>query len=168
MRYAGLLLIVVAGAGVGLYAAHRLTRRVAVLGQLIQTLKTLGRLLVCSARPMGDLWRQLAQMNSHAACPLVVATAQGLAAAPFSVAFAAAVEQLSEQGVLAQEERDILLAFGAESGQYDLSRQAAQIQGCVAQLEAVRESAAELARTRGQVVRVMGMAGGAALALLLI
>lgn len=117
---------------------------------------------------MGELWRQLAQMDSHVACPLVTATAERLAAAPFSRAFSMAVEHLTEQGVLQQAERGVLLSFAAECGQYDLSRQAAQIQGCVTQLEAVRQTASELARTRGQVYRVMGIAGGAALALLLI
>ena len=121
-----------------------------------------------TALPMKELWLQLAQNGSLAACPLVADTAAGLATAPFSCAFTAAVEKAAASGVLHPPEAAVLLAFGRECGQYDLPRQTAQVKGCLAQLTDLREEAREQVAARGQIYRVMGAAGGAALALLLL
>ncbi|MBQ8683947.1 MAG: stage III sporulation protein AB [Clostridia bacterium] len=152
----------------GLHASHGLFRRVTVLEQVEQVLETLLRQMTYTALPMRELWLQMARNGSLSACSLVADTAMGLKDAPFSVAFSAAVEKAARSGTLRQAEAAVLLAFGRECGQYDLTRQTALIKGCLAQLERLREEARGQAVARGQIYRVMGVAGGAALALLLL
>lgn len=168
MKYIGLALILAAGTGVGFYASHRLLQRVSTLEQLERVFGTLLRQLTYSAAPMGQLWRQLAEMEGIGNCPLVADTVGGLAEMPFSAAFTAAVERMGAVGLLQPSERQLLLTFGAECGQYDLPRQAAQIRSCIQGLEELCNAAREQLKSRGQVYRLMGMSGGAALALLLI
>lgn len=122
-----------------------------------------------TALPMKTLWQQLAQAGSPVnACPLVADTAAGLREMPFSVAFAAAVEKAVTDGTLRPPEEAVLRAFGRECGQYDLPRQTAQVKHCLCQLTELRTQAREEAVSRGQICRVAGAAGGAALALLLL
>ena len=168
VKYVGLSLIVAAGVGLGLYASHRLTRRVRLLRQLERVMESLLRRLTYGARPMGEMWLQLAEDESFVCCPLVADTAAGLANAPFSEAFRRGVEKCAAEGLLGASERQLLLEFGAECGRYDLARQAAQIRSCIRGLQELCAVAAEQAGTRGQLYRVLGVAGGCGLALLLL
>ena len=167
VKFIGLALILAAGTGAGFYASHRLLQRVRMLEQLERVFGTLLRLLTYSAAPMGQLWRQLATMDGVGDCPLVADTVNGLEEMPFSAAFGAAVERLSATGQLHPSERQLLLSFGMECGRYDLPRQTAQMRGCIQGLEELRDGAREQLKSRGQVYRMMGVSGGAALALLL-
>lgn len=117
---------------------------------------------------MGQLWQRLGEIEGTGTCPLVRETVAGLSMQPFSAAFAEAVEKQSAAGRLQPSEKQLLLAFGAECGQYDLPRQAAQIEECIRRLADLREAAKERFVTRGQVYRMMGLCGGVALALLLL
>lgn len=168
MRYVGYLLTLLAGVGLGWYASHRLTRRVAALTWLERLMDTLLRQTAYTALPMKTLWRQLAQDGSFAACPLVAETVAGLEDCTFSEAFGAAVERLAARDWLWPSEKEVLLRFCRECGQYDLSRQTAQLRRCGEELGALRREAAEAASSRGRLYRVMGAAGGGALVLLLL
>ena len=116
---------------------------------------------------MGQLWQRLAAIDGIGACPLVTATVAKLSAMSFSAALSAAVEQESAAGRLQTAEKQLLLIFAAECGQYDLSQQAAQIEECIGRLGDLRAAAKEQFAARGQVYRMMGLGGGVALALLL-
>ena len=168
MLFVGLLLFLAKGLGLGFYASHRLSSRVQMLENLERVFTALLRQLTYTAAPMGQLWRRLAAIDGVGTCPLVSATAAQLSALPFSAAFAAAVEKESAAGRLQPSEKQLLLTFAAECGQYDLPRQAAQIEECIGRLSDLRVAAKEQFAARGQVYRVMGLGGGAALALLLL
>ncbi len=118
---------------------------------------------------MRTLWLGLAQNGSFSACPLVQETATRLEeGSPFSAAFAAAVDALADRDWLQPPEQAVLLAFSRECGQYDLARQTAQLKGCRGELSHLLQEARGLTDSRGRLYRVLGAAGGGALALLLL
>lgn len=122
-----------------------------------------------TALPMRTLWLGLAQNGSFSGCPLVKETAARLEGGnPFSDAFAEAVDALAARDWLQPPEQTVLLAFSRECGRYDLSRQTAQLKGCRAELVHLLQEARGAANSRGRLYRVLGAAGGGALALLLL
>jgi len=168
MGYVGHLLILMAGTGLGVYCARHLHRRTQSLQQTGGVLQALLRQMTYTARPMSELWRQLAQNEAYSGFSLVQDTAAGLADAPFGVAFAAAVERAAEAGFLQPPGRQLLLEFGEGCGRYDLARQEQHIRHYCDRLAELEEEARRQAAVKGRICPVMGLAGGAALALLLL
>ena len=117
---------------------------------------------------MSVLWRQLAQNEVYSGFSLVRDTAVGLAEAPFTVAFAAAVERAVERGLLQPPGHQLLLEFGEGCGRYDLVRQEQHIRHYCARLAELEADARHQAAVKGRICPVMGLAAGAALALLLL
>lgn len=120
-----------------------------------------------TVQPLPDLWQRLAQSEAFAAFSLVQDTARGLPHASFAVAFAAAVEQAAEDGRIWSPTRRLLLAFGEGCGRTDLEGQQAHIAYYRALLTAQEEEARRTYEEKGRMYRVLGIAGGAALMLLL-
>ena len=167
MGWIGGLLLVVAGAGMGLYAAHRLRRQVVFLETCDRLLQALWQEMNNTAQPMSDLWRRLAQSEGLRTFSLVRDTAAALETSPFAVAFGAAVERAADAGAILPATREILLAFGEGCGHTDLEGQHAHIAYYRTQLAAQQEEARRRYREQGRVYRVLGLTGGVALALLL-
>ncbi len=120
-----------------------------------------------TALPMPDLWRRLAQGEGFAAFSLVQDTAKALPHTPFSVAFTEAVNRAEGEGALLPAARQILLEFGEGCGHTDLSGQQAHIAYYRGLLSAQEEEARRLWQEKGRMYRVLGLAGGVALMLLL-
>lgn len=117
---------------------------------------------------MTDLWRRLAPSAAYADCALLRDTAAALEDAPFSAAFTAATEQARTAGLLTPAGYSLLTEFGAGCGRYDLSRQTDHIRHYREEAACLAADLRRLAIERGRLYRTAGMAGGAALALLLL
>lgn len=121
-----------------------------------------------TALPMPELWRRLAQNEGFAAFPLVRDTAELLPDTPFSTAFSRAVEKAEQQGLLLTPARQLLLEFAEGCGHTDLVGQQAHIEYHRTLLSAQEEEARRVWQEKGRVYRVLGLAGGVALMLLLV
>ena len=121
-----------------------------------------------TAQPLPVLWRRLAECETFAAFPPVRDTVKGLETASFSAAFSTALEAAEREGVLLAEGRRLLTEFAAGCGRTDLTGQQAHIEYYRTLLAAEEEQSRRVWQERGRVYRVLGVAGGMALMLLLI
>ena len=121
-----------------------------------------------TARPIAVLWRHLAGSESLGDFALVRDTVAGLEQNTFGAAFAAAVDAAAERGDLSVAGRQLLLEFGEGCGRYDLLRQEQHIRHYCDRLAELEAEARRQAAVRGRIYPVMGLAGGASLALLLL
>lgn len=167
MGWIGGCLLMAAGTGMGLYAAHRLRRRVVFLETCGRLLQALWQEMSYTVQPLPDLWRRLAQGEAFASFSLVQDTVGELDRAPFAAAFAAAVERAAEEGLVLPATRRLLLEFGEGCGRTDLEGQQAHIAYYRTLLTAGEEDARRIYGEKGRVYRVLGVTGGAALTLLL-
>lgn len=167
MVYVGYLLILVAGTGMGLYASHRLHQRVMFVSQTRRLLQTLLQQVGYTARPMHELWRRLAGMPVFSDFSLLRNTVNQLEKNDFAVALPKAVEQAFALGQLTESGRQLLLEFGEGCGRYDAARQEEHIAHYRDRLAELEAELRQEAISKGRVYRVMGMAGGGALVLLL-
>ena len=167
MGFVGYLLILAAGTGMGLLAAHRLQQRVVFLARTRRVLQTLLQQVGYTALPMKELWCRLASMPVFSDFSLLQDTAQGLKSADFSCAFMGAVERAFAQGRLTPAGHQLLLEFAEGCGRYDTNRQEEHIAHYRDRLGELEGDLRQEADSKGRVYRVMGMAGGGALVLLL-
>lgn len=167
MEYVGYLLILLAGSGLGFYAAHRLRRQVVTLERIERLLQRLTQELIYTARPMRELWLSLAASGLFEDLPLLTDTAAGLEEEGFLPAFTAAVEISAARGLLTAEGRRLLLEMGQGCGRYDLTGQGEHLRRYRERLTALREEMSRQASAKERIYRVMGPAAGAVLALLL-
>ena len=167
MGWIGGLLMIVAGTGMGIYASHRLRRRVVFLETCGRLLQALWQEMRYTAQPMQDLWRRLAQNEAFAAFSLAQEVAQALPHTAFASAFSAAVEKAEGEGLLLPPTRRLLLEFSEGCGRTDLAGQQTHIEYYRALLAAQEEEARRLWQEKGRMYRVLGLTGGVALMLLL-
>lgn len=167
MTWFGVLLITLAGIGLGLYYSRRLYRRVNFLRQTGRVLEALSGRLTYAPLPMADLWRGLAA-GELGGFSLVADTALALEKASFPMAFRRAVEDAAAQGLLTPGDTQLLLEFGAGCGRLGLAGQAAHIRAYRQQVETAAETAKQQATAKGQVYQMLGVAGGVGLSLLLL
>ena len=168
MRWFGCLLMALAGAGMGLYAAHRLLRQAEYLGQVTRLFQVLERQLPYTALPMSDLWRRLAELDAYADCALLRDTVTTLPDSSFTSAYAAAVERAQRAGMLTPNGVALLTEFAADCGRYDLTRQTEHIRHFRLRAEELTALLEHRAAAQGKLYRTAGLAGGVALALLLL
>ena len=169
MRFIGCLLIALAGAGLGLYGSHRLRRRAAYLHQTVSLLRALERQLPYTALPMAILWQQLAASGAYEDCRLLQDTVDALREdTAFIDAFSAAVDIACGAGLLTEAGRGLLQECGVGFGRYDLTRQTAHLQYYGDRAEEMATALMADASVQGRLYRVTGLAGGVALALLLL
>lgn len=116
---------------------------------------------------MTDLWQQLALSVPYADCVLLQDTV-AQPDTPFAAAFSAAVERAQTAGWLTSAGYSLLMEFGAGCGRYDLIRQTEHIRHYRQEAEQLSADLCHRATVRGQLYRTAGLAGGVALALLLL
>ena len=116
---------------------------------------------------MPDLWRRLAQSEGFAAFSLAKDTAEEMAQVSFFTAFSQAVKKAEQNGLLLPPARQILLEFAEGCGHTDLTGQQAHIEYYRTLLTAQEEEARRVWQEKGREYRVLGLAGGVALMLLL-
>lgn len=116
---------------------------------------------------MSELWQRLAEIPAFSRFTLLRDTAVGLKTADFFTAFSGAVEGAFIAGQLTESGRQLLLEFGEGCGRYDAARQEEHIAHYRDRLAELEEELRQDSDRKGRVYRVMGLAGGAALVLLL-
>ena len=164
---AGGVLGIVAGVGMGVYASHRLRRRVVFLETVGRLLQTLWQEMSYTAQPLDVLWLRLADYEGFSACSLVRDTARGLPHTPFAIAFSEAAKAAEEEGLVSPAVCCLLTEFAAGCGRTDLEGQRAHIAHYRALLSAQEADCRRLWQEKGRVYRVLGLTGGVALTLLL-
>lgn len=153
----------------GMFYSHRLYRRAEWLLQAERLLDTLLGRLTYTAAPLSVLWATVAENKIFIRNAFVQDTADGLRRGEvFGVAFGGALDRALQQGLLQTTERELLFELGDALGRTGLTEQQRTIRDCRERLCERRHAAEELARVRGQIYQVMGVAGGVALALLLL
>ena len=115
---------------------------------------------------MEELWRSLSAAFGDFS--LVRDTVDGLSERSFDAAFRRAVEKAAQEGFLIPTDKRLLLEFGEGCGRYDLERQAEHIRAYRLQVETAIKAAAAEAAAKGQVYRVLGLAAGVGLSLVLL
>lgn len=120
-----------------------------------------------TALPMTDLWLRLASREVFADYALLQETASRLPVADFHTAFTEAVEAAVRRGELESSGRQLLLEFAEGCGRYDLTGQTAHITQYGDRLETLEQETAQKAAPLCRVYQMTGVAGGTALALLL-
>lgn len=116
---------------------------------------------------MTTLWRRLATREVLGNYTLLQDTVAGLDTEDFATAFTEAVERAASSGLLESAGRQLLLEFLEGCGRYDLTGQTTHITRYADRLEELEGETAQRATALGRIYRVMGVAGGSALALLL-
>lgn len=167
MGWIGGLMMIIAGVGMGIYASHRLRQRVVFLETCGRLLQSLWQEMRYTAQPMPDLWRRLAKSEAFASFSLVQDTAVALSHVSFVAAFSNAVEGAVKEGLVLPVTAQLLREFGEGCGHTDLAGQQAHIAYYRTLLTAQEEESRRLWQEKGRVYRVLGVAGGVALALLL-
>lgn len=164
MKYIGMLLLLAAGLGLGQIYAGRLYRRERLLRQVSRLMAVLCQRMTHTALPLATLWKQLATEKTYAALPLVQETAKALDNHTFSEAFALGAKATDG---LQDADCRLLTEFGEGCGRTGLEAQVAHIRTYRQLLDEMGAEAEKTAATKGPVIQMMGLAGGAALALLL-
>ena len=167
MKWFGVLLVALAGCGLGLYYARRLYRRVTLLEQAVRLVDALEQRMAYSSRPLSALCRELAGSPAARSWTLLTDTQSGLDKGEvFAAALTAAAER--QQTVLTPEDRQLLAEFAAGCGRSGLRQQQAHFAAYRERLERCCREAREQVQRRGPVYQMMGVAGGVCLALLLL
>ena len=78
MKWFGVLLVALAGCGLGLYYARRLYRRVTLLEQAVRLVDALEQRMAYSSRPLSALCRELAQSPTARSWTLLTDTQSAL------------------------------------------------------------------------------------------
>lgn len=168
MGWIGALLMLVAGTGMGLYASHRLHRRVLFLEMCDRLLQMLLQEMTYTAQPLPELWQRLAQSEPFSTFSLVQDTTAYWRDIPFATAFAKAVQQAKDTGLVSPEAGEVLIAFAMGVGSTDLEGQTSHVNYHRMLLQNQLEEADRLWQEKGRMYRVLGPAAGMALALVLL
>lgn len=116
---------------------------------------------------MKELWQRLAQTPVFSEFSLLQDMAGALEKEDFLIAFSKAVDCAFATGRLTETGRQLLLEFGEGCGRYDAVRQEQHITHYRDRLADLEAELHQEANAKGRVYRVMGIAGGGALVLLL-
>lgn len=117
---------------------------------------------------MTEIWQYLADSGEFSCYALLQHTLCRLPQEGFCAAFSQAVEQDFVSGLLTPAGRQLLLEFGAGCGPYDQQRQETHIRHYRERLVSLQEDLRHQVAEKSRLYRMMGLAGGGALALLLL
>ena len=159
MKLWGLLLLVLAGGGVGCLQAAALHRRVRSLKTVHALVQWLGGQLRYTAAPIQRLLAEAAGEQAFSSLHFLSA---------FPGDWAEVVRNHANACALTEEDVSLLCRFGEGLGKTDLEGQLAHTAQYARLLEEQGQEAAAVARDKGRVVCMLWVAGTAVLALLLI
>lgn len=163
MKTVGLLLLVVAGGGVGCLQATALHKRARSLKAAHRLVQWLMQQLRYTAAPIKDLLQEAAGMKEFAPLPFLAEDTW-----QFPQAWQPAVQAGAKVCAFAEEDVALLCRFGEGLGKTDLEGQLTHGAQYALLLEEQQHKAATAAREKGRVVCMLWAAGTAVLALLLI
>lgn len=117
---------------------------------------------------MAVLWKELANGGAYGDFRLLHDTADRLDTEPFAEAFYAAVQGAVTRGEVTPENARLLYELGQDSGRTDMAGQQGLLSAYRDQIHQAEEEARREADNKGRIYRMMGLAGGVSLALLLL
>ncbi len=164
MKWIGIILLVAAGSGLGIYYARRQLSRVRFWERLGQVLEALQTQMTYTTRPLAELWRDMDKSGAFADFSLVKSVSGLLEEYTFSDAFSAALTHAE----LTQQERETLLTYAGGCGVTGLKEQIAHLESFREIARCFREEAARQALPKAQIYPTVGLAGGVALAMLIL
>lgn len=168
MRFVGMMLVIVAGIGIGRFYSRRLYRRVEWLRQAETLLLRLEQQIHFTAKPLTHLWRELADDPAFARFSLLQDTAAACAEHPFREALDSALQRAADEGTVGASEHRVLAEFAADCGKSGVAQQMMLTHACREQMEQIRRQAQDDAAAHAKLYQTVGAAGGIALALFLI
>ena len=166
MRYIGMLLIVAAGIGVGMYYVRRMRRRTAFLQRTARLIQTMEQRMSYAAQPLAAMWRGFAADEMFGDFILVRQTVALLDEMPFLAALQTVLRRVAGSEGLTPTDHALLqeVASGCGVTGMEEQRQHLQVYGRLCREQS--EEAAAVAAARTPVCRMMGIAGGIGTALL--
>ena len=170
LRLAGVVLLMLGAAGLGLGAAGQLRRRVESLRTLTGALEQAERELSFRLTPMPELMERLAQQAGEPARFLFAHCRDHLwelGEKSFGELWREALEGESDL-LLGDRERDVLSGLGDVLGSYDAAGQREALQAAGAELERCLRRAEEDRDRLGRVYTALGLGSGAMLVLILL
>lgn len=168
IRLMGAVLLAAGCGYLGVQAAENLRRRSRSLSEMARALALVEGELELGSPPLGQLLERVAGRCSGPAKALLEACAQGLDRLDqedFSALWRRKVAQLEELG---EEGRAALAPLGDILGRYDGQAQREGTQAVRRTLEMLARRWEEERRRQGRVYQVLGLSGGAFLAILLL
>ena len=165
LKAAGLLCVVICGAGLGAGASAVLRKRIGICKSLRYFFQELGILMRCTGDTLSALIGELAGAESCADLNFLREAASLMETGePFPLAWKRSV---SISAGLTTEIKDMLLSLGDSLGTSDLAGQLMTLERAEHELEVIYEKALEQYRTKGKLYRCLGVLGGMSAALLL-
>lgn len=163
MKLLGILCLVLACTGAGIYAARKLKKEVTAFEQLISLTEQCASVIRCQSPELAELLRQLGEMGQF---HFPDAVRRGLApgVSP-SVLWRSAIWNDS---AVPKAAREILCSLGEVLGTTDLPGQLSAIALHQERLERAATESRERCLRQGKLYRSLGMLGGALLAILLL
>ncbi len=168
MKIAGLLLLVLAGGGIGWLRAASLRRRAASLEAARRLVLWLTARLRYTAEPVGTLLRQAAACEEFRSLPWLDAVSELRDGAPFAATWAREVDKSAKLCGFTSSDIVLLHEFGEGLGKTDLTGQQAHGELYAALLEERRQQAENAVRDRGRMECVLWTSGALLTALLLL
>ena len=169
MKLIGLLMIVLAGIGVGLYASACLKRRAASFERLDSLIGYMETQIRYSAAPISEVIAQAAQGGEFDSLTFLVQASRLISRGqPPETALAIAVKKYGEESCLNKADRELLLQFGRGLGKSDLEGQLAHCASYRRLIADRLQTARGEAAAKGRLYLTLGIAGGLSLALLLL
>ncbi len=169
LQIAGAILLVFGAASVGMRAAEQLTLHVRVLREMMAALMILERELTFRATPMPELLEQLGERTKGPISRLFVSCWRGmdnLGERSLGDLWRLALE--ADDLPLEDEERETVGELGNILGRYDAESQREAVAATRDRLSQFLSQAEEKRDKMGRVYRVMGVTGGAFIAILLL
>lgn len=162
MKLAGILCLVLACAGAGMYAARRLKREVAAFEQLIGLTEQCAAMIRCQSPELSELLRQLGEMGQFRFPDMV---RRGLSpGTPPGALWRSAVWNDS---TVPKAAREMICSLGEVLGTTDVSGQLSAIALHRERLERAAEESRERCLRQGKLYQSLGLLGGALVAVLL-
>lgn len=163
MRIMGALLLVCAGAAVGLSKNLELKRRVRLLSALTAALGVMGEEIATLHTPLPELFHALAERGPEPLRAFFAGMEEETGSRPLSELW----EERTRSLPLSSEELDALRPLGMSLGRYDGDRQASEIGLVRTRLEALLEAGRAERDGRGRTYLGLGASLGAMLAVIL-
>lgn len=168
MKVLGLLLLVLAGSGVGWLRAASLRRRAASLETARRLILWLTARLRYTAEPIGALLRQAAACEEFQTLSWLNAVAHTPDEVPFADAWNRALAESAKNSGFIKSDIALLGEFGEGLGKTDLTGQQAHGELYAALLQERQRQAADIVRDRGRVECVLWTSGALLAALFLL
>jgi len=169
LKVVGAILVLCAGALIGLHMSHQYASRPRQIRQLIQALQRLETEISYGATPLAEAFHSIARQAAGPVAVLLGAAAEELQSesADTRGALERSAERCWGRTALRPAEREIWLHLGSILGVSDRDDQIRHLRLAMSQLKSEEDAAQEDQRRYASMWRSLGLLGGALVAILL-